>query len=336
GRYELVLTAHHVLFDGWSLPLLLKDLLWVYADGDDTGLPRVPSYRTFLAWLAGRDRQESLRAWQSELAGVTEPTLLAGTGHRPGDGVEEVEQIDVPLPAETARKVARRAADLGVTLNTVVQGAWAILLSQLTGQRDVVFGAAVNGRPADLAGSDEMVGLFINTLPTRVRVDGHRDAVAWLRELQEEQAEARRFAAVSLAELTSLSDVPAGGALFESMVAFENYPFDEARSATTGIRLADVSARDATNYPLVLRAYQGERFGFDLAYDPDLFDPATAERAADRLAGLLTALADGFDTDLTDLDLLTAADRELLAAWNTTARPAVPRSPVDLFAEQAR
>ncbi|MFB7912314.1 condensation domain-containing protein, partial [Kitasatospora sp. NPDC056076] len=112
-------------------------------------------------------------------------------------------------------------------------------------------------------------GLFINTLPTRVRVESGRTAADWLRALQEAQAEARRHAAVSLAELTGYSDLPPGGALFDSIVAFENYPFDDARAAGTGVRLAEVSSRDATNFPLVLRAHQGERLGLDLGYDPE-------------------------------------------------------------------
>ncbi|MGQ4418913.1 amino acid adenylation domain-containing protein, partial [Streptomyces sp. SAS_269] len=198
-----------------------------------------------------------------------------------------------------------------------------------------MFGTTVSGRPAELPGVEGMIGMFINTVPTRVRIPAG-PVLPWLRDLQERQSDARRFDFLALPRIRAVAEVPVGEALFDSMVVFENYPVDESATARTGVRVEEVRADDATTFPWCLRAHLAGRLGFDLAYDPALFDPATAERAADRLAGLLTALADGFDTDLTDLDLLTAADRELLAAWNTTARRAAPRSPVDLFAEQAR
>ncbi|MET9972353.1 condensation domain-containing protein, partial [Streptomyces sp. NPDC006356] len=165
----LVLTAHHVLFDGWSLPVLIQDLLRLYAaDGDHTALPRPRSYKDFLYWLDGQDREASARLWAEELAGVQEPTLLApGLPAHPDE--TGIGQLEVPLSPQDAQAVARCAAKVGVTVNTLVQGSWALVLAGLTGRDDVVFGATVSGRPPVLADVDSMVGLFINTLPVRVR-----------------------------------------------------------------------------------------------------------------------------------------------------------------------
>ncbi|CAM5548017.1 Linear gramicidin synthase subunit B [Streptomyces alboniger] len=173
---ELVMTAHHVLIDGWSEQLIAEDLLRLYAAGDDaSSLPPVRGYQEFLAWLARQDRQESARAWADELAGLDEATLVApAAGPRGTDtGVREAE---LALTEQEVGTLARRGAELGVTVNTLVQGAWAVLLSALTGRRDVVFGAAVSGRPGTLPGVESMVGLFINTLPVRARyaADGRR------------------------------------------------------------------------------------------------------------------------------------------------------------------
>lgn len=217
----------------------------------------------------------------------------------------------------------------------MVQGAWALLLARYSGRQDVVFGTTVSGRPAELPGVESMVGMFINTVPTRARTDGDRGVLPWLRDLQEQQSDSRRFDFVSLARIQALSELPAGEALFDSMVVFENYPFDEAAAAGAGIRIQDVRAEDATNFPLCLRAYLADRLGFDLAYDGALFDRTTVERAAAHLETLLTAVADGTARSLDDLGLLTAADRAVLRRWNATARPAPGGSPVDLFAEQA-
>ncbi|MGA5036763.1 non-ribosomal peptide synthase/polyketide synthase [Streptomyces capoamus] len=339
-RLQLLWTSHHLILDGWSLAQVLTDVLAEYA-ALTTGAAAPPPVRRpfadYVRWLAGQDGEAARAHWRGVLAGFATPTPLpVDRVRRPGHETRSGRVHTAGLSGEVSARLAATARAAGLTLGTVVQGAWALLLSRYGAERDVLFGTTVSGRPDDLPGVESMVGMFINTLPTRVRVDGGRSAADWLRELQEAQAEARRFAAVSLAELTSFSDVPAGSPLFDSMVAFENYPFDEARSAGTGIRLTDVSARDATNYPLVLRAYQGERFGFDLGYDPELFDAATVRSLADRLCLLLTELADDPGRPVRALAWTTAEERRrMLADWNGTEEGR-PADTLDaLFAAQA-
>ncbi|WP_030344683.1 non-ribosomal peptide synthase/polyketide synthase [Streptomyces sp. NRRL S-1022] len=339
-RLHLLWTSHHLILDGWSLAQVLTDVFEEYAaltTGAGTPSPVRRPFADYVRWLSGQDTAAARTHWRGVLAGFATPTPLpVDRVRRPGHETRSGRVHTAGLSEKVSARLAATARAAGLTLGTVVQGAWALLLSRYGAERDVLFGTTVSGRPDDLPGVESMVGMFINTLPTRVRVDGGRGAADWLRELQEEQAEARRFAAVSLAELTSFSDVPAGSPLFDSMVAFENYPFDQARSAGTGIRLTDVSARDATNYPLVLRAYQGERFGFDLGYDPELFDAATVRSLADRLCLLLTELADDPDRPVRALAWTTAEERRrMLADWNGT-EAGRPADTLDaLFAAQA-
>ncbi|MGQ4417771.1 amino acid adenylation domain-containing protein, partial [Streptomyces sp. SAS_269] len=299
GRYELVLTAHHVLFDGWSLPLLLKDLLWVYASGDDTELPRVPSYCTFLTWLATRDRQESLRAWQTELTAITEPTLLAGTGHRPGDGVEEVEQIDVPLPVETARLVARRAADLGVTLNTVVQGAWGLLLATMTGRTDVVFGATVSGRPAEVPDIDAMPGLFINTVPVRVACAPRLTLAEYLSDLQTRQVAMLDHQYIGLTEIYEATGMRS---LFDTLLSFDSYPVDQAglvqANQETGMTVSGLRTIAANNFPMAVVAAADPDLRVLLKFRTDQIPRPVAEYTAAQLVRICQALADAPGTRL--------------------------------------
>ncbi|MEU5579215.1 non-ribosomal peptide synthase/polyketide synthase [Streptomyces huasconensis] len=340
ARLHLLWTSHHLILDGWSLAQVLTEVSEEYAALTTGTEPRPPARRPFgdyVRWLAGRDTEAAHAHWRTVLDGFATPTPLpVDRARRPGRETRSADVHTCALSDDVSTRLAHTARTAGLTLGTVVQGAWALLLSRYSAERDVLFGTTVSGRPDDLPGAESMVGMFINTLPTRVRVEGGRTAAAWLRDLQEEQAQARRFAEVSLAELTSLSDVPAGSPLFDSMVAFENYPFDEARSATTGIRLADVSSRDATNFPLVLRAYQGERFGFDLAYDPQLFDTTTVRTLADRLCLLLTELADDPDRPVRSLAWTTADERRrMLTEWNGTEEGR-PADTLDaLFAAQA-
>ncbi|MEU5017771.1 non-ribosomal peptide synthase/polyketide synthase [Streptomyces angustmyceticus] len=336
----LVWSSHHLMLDGWSTGALFADVCAQYAatvGGRTVRPPARRPFRDFLQWLAQQDEEEAERHWTGTLAGFTARTPLPYD--RPPVEAHRARSdalVHLELAAEVSDRLRETAARNGLTVNTVVQGAWALLLARYSGRRDVVFGTTVSGRPAELPGVESMIGMFINTVPTRVRTDGDQGVLPWLRDLQDRQSEARRFDFVSLARIQALSELPPGEALFDSMMVFENYPFDEAAAADAGIRIRDVRAEDATNFPLCLRAYLADRLGFDLAYDGALFDRTTVERAAAHLEALLTAVADGTDRSLDDLGLLTAADRAVLHRWNTTARPTAPGSPVDLFAEQAR
>ncbi|MFJ8593553.1 non-ribosomal peptide synthase/polyketide synthase [Streptomyces sp. NPDC093598] len=340
ARLHLLWTSHHLILDGWSLAQVLTEVCEEYAALTAGSEPNPPVRRPFadyVRWLADQDAEAGRAHWRQALAGFATPTPLPFD--RPLTGGHEARSADVhtaELSDAVTATLARTARDAGLTVNTVVQGAWALLLARYSAEPDVVFGTTVSGRPEELPGVESMVGMFINTVPTRVRVEGHRSAVDWLRELQAAQAESRRFAAASLAELTALSDVPSGTPLFHSMVAFENYPFDEARTSGSGIRLADVTSRDATNYPLVLRAYQGERLGFDLAYDPHLFDAGTVRALGDRLRLLLTEFAEAPDRPLRALAWTTADERRrMLVDVNGGEQGRPADTLLDLFEAQA-
>ncbi|KAA0921697.1 non-ribosomal peptide synthetase, partial [Streptomyces apricus] len=340
ARLHLLWTSHHLVLDGWSLAQVLTEVCEEYAAltaGSEPDPPVRRPFADYVRWLADQDTDAARTHWRETLAGFATPTPLPVD--RPLTGAHEARSAAVHTTelsdAETAA-LARTARGAGLTVNTLVQGAWALLLSRYGAEPDVVFGTTVSGRPDDLPGVESMVGMFINTVPTRVRVDGHRPAVDWLRELQDAQAQSRRFAAASLAELTALSDVPSGTPLFHSMVAFENYPFDAARTSGSGVRLVDVTSRDATNYPLVLRAYQGERLGFDLAHDPDLFDAGTVRALAGRLRLLLTEIAEHPGRPLRALAWTTAGERRrMLVDLNGAEHGRPADTLVDLFEAQA-
>ncbi|MGW0811123.1 amino acid adenylation domain-containing protein [Nonomuraea sp. NPDC002799] len=285
-RSELVLTAHHVLFDGWSLPLMMQDLLRLYAG--DTPLPRARPYRDFLAWLAEQDQEESARVWAAELDGVGEPTLvLPGASLEAGCSMEHVE-----VPLEGARGLSRRAAELGVTLNTLVQGAWAVFVAGLTGRDDVVFGATVSGRPASLPGVDEMVGLFINSLPVRVRCGADRTLAEVLVELQERQTMLLGHHYYSLADVQRASGLPT---LFDTLVAYESYPIDRAgisqANTSAGVAITGVRPFAGSHYALTLTASADPRLRLSLQYlDHELDREAVTEVAA-RFARVLSHFA---------------------------------------------
>jgi amino acid adenylation domain-containing protein/non-ribosomal peptide synthase protein (TIGR01720 family) len=337
-QVQVVWTFHHVLLDGWSVFQVLSDVLAAYTalsrGHRPEPTPRRP-FRDYLRWLGERDRREAEDHWQRVLADFRSPTplpcdRLAGREH----ATRSADWLATTLSEEDTGRLLEFAQRNGLTLNAVVQGAWAILLSRYSGQRDVCFGATVSGRPADLPGADAIAGIFINTVPVRVAVPGTARVLPWLRELQVAQAESRRFEFVSLAELQGWSELPGGVALFDSIVVFENYPVDE-RAATQGLRLHGLQAVETTNYALSLGARPGRSLAVELGYDEALFDIATVERIAGQLTRLLHAIATEPDRRLDDLDVLSEAERHLvLVAHNDTTHPVPDGTVAARFAER--
>ncbi|WP_344247522.1 amino acid adenylation domain-containing protein, partial [Actinocorallia libanotica] len=281
--HRLVITAHHLLLDGWSMPVLLRELFAFY---DGTPPPAARPFREYLVWLQGRDAEKSALAWREALRGLATPALVAPLG----SGAGPVSELAVPLPDGLAVRVAEAAGRLGVTLNSVVQTVWGLTVGSLTGSADVVFGAAVSGRPADLEGVEDMVGLFVNTVPVRVRTDEFETFGELVRRVQDEQARLLDHHHVGLADVQRLAGT---GTLFDTLLAFENYTGDASALTADGITVTGLGARDATHFPLGLTVQPG-RDALDLTVNhrPELVDAATAARIAARLTDLLTAFAD--------------------------------------------
>ncbi|MGI5430034.1 amino acid adenylation domain-containing protein [Streptomyces sp. CA-179760] len=340
-RHRLLVTHHHILLDGWSVTVLLRELLALYAaDGDPAVLAPVPPYRTFLEWLGRGDRTAAEAAWRDALADVTEPTRLAPAAT---PGATDPAQARTELSADLGATLTARARSLGVTVNTLVQGAWAILLGRLTGRDDVVFGATVSGRPPELPGVESMVGLFINTIPTRIRLRPEQSLGGLLREVQDGYVRLLDHHHVGLADIQRAVGVPE---LFDSLVVFENYPADpEATGDGRGIgevgnvpdgdgrrlRLVGSSGRDATHYPVTLVALPGPRPRFRLAYHPGLFDACWADATLDRLVRILEAMAT--DPELPQGRLGLLAPEELPPRTRLT--PPATHTLTDLWSSQA-
>ncbi|MFJ9887220.1 amino acid adenylation domain-containing protein [Streptomyces sp. NPDC091287] len=318
--HHLLLTHHHLLLDGWSGPIVLDELMRLYAAGGDPGAlePATP-YRDYLSWLAGRDPRAAALAWERELAGLAAPTLLAPadpdrTAVLPARHMGGVDQ-------RVAGRLGALAGELGVTLNTVVQAAWALLLSRVTGSDDVVFGATVSGRPAEVAGVERMVGLFINTLPVRLPLEADEPVRDLLVRLRDRQTELMDHQAVRLVDLQRTAGL---GELFDTLLVFQNAPgaaaSDEPAADPSTLRITDVRGSDATHYLLTLDAgLSGDDLLLRLSYRPDLLDGERARELVEGLAGILTAIADdGART-------VGALDDHGLVRWGAEVLPTLVR-----------
>ncbi|HEX3126989.1 MAG TPA: amino acid adenylation domain-containing protein [Thermoanaerobaculia bacterium] len=330
--HRLVWSSHHLIFDGWCLPILLSEVFALYRGRSLPPSPR--PYRDYIAWLAQRDQAGAERFWRDRFQDFSEPTPLP-FDRRSASG--EPFTTSVSLPVAPLAGLAQR---LGVTLNTLVQGAWALLLSRYAQAPDVVFGAVVSGRPAELPGVESMIGLFINTLPVRIVVPPQRTlepAMDWLAQVQEAQLAIAQHQWTPLARIQSLAKPGLGQPLFESLLVFENYPISPSVSEGLGeLRVTHASMDERTNYALNLIVAAREELTLRLVADRR-FDPATARRILSHLERLLEGLAADSGRPPLALPFLSEAERhQALFEWNDTAAP-FPREATihGLFLEQA-
>ncbi|MGW0179667.1 amino acid adenylation domain-containing protein [Nocardia sp. NPDC003345] len=302
-EHRLLVTNHHIVLDGWSMPLLVHQLLALYTAGDrPADIAGSRSYRDYLQWLHTQDHDAALTAWRRTLAGIETPTRVTGSPDR----AVSAHNGDVARNLDAAGTAALLALGRshGVTANTAIQVAWALLLTSLTGRSDVVFGNTVSHRPPQIAGVDQMIGLFINTLPVRVRLDPHETVAGLLERVQSEQAAMLDHRHIGLAELqraTGIAD------MFDTVTVLESYPLDRALLARdltdAGLRLVDLDAQDATPYPLSLQVSppKADRDAVSdtgdaathtvtLRYATDRFDDAQAHSLLDRFELILTQI----------------------------------------------
>lgn len=304
GFSWLVWTFHHLLFDGWSAYMVLDDVTHCYREliqGHQVQLPPTRPYWEYVAWLQERQGERAELYWRRQLAGVRGPTPL---GYENVSGVpadadfgEAVEMLDPEVESALTRFVRGRR----ITSATLVQAAWAITLSRYCGSDDVVFGSVVSGRTPEFSGIDKMVGLFINVLPIRLRVDDVR-MVDWLTDVQRQLADARQHEHTSLTDTQRWSEVPRGVPLFESLVAFVNYPIREGWTDGGPLQVTGQRMVQPPHYPLHLTVVTGAQgWRLILAYDPRRFRRSTTRRLVRLVAEILSAIAHDPDAQIGEL-----------------------------------
>ena len=254
-RWHVLWTSHHLVLDGWSMPIVIGDVLRVYAavrDGRPAWTePPAARYADYIAWLQRQDGARAEAFWRRTLDGLRAPTIVAAPRRDTGAaGPLERETLRAAMPASLVGGLQRLGSSHGITMNSWFAGAWALLLAHCTRRDDVVFGAVVSGRPADLAAVEAIAGVFVNTLPLRTQIAPTRAAIAWFAECQRRQVEAREYEYASLARIQGWSALPAGTALFDTLFVYENYPVEQAWRGQTELRLERASAAAWTSFPL--------------------------------------------------------------------------------------
>jgi amino acid adenylation domain-containing protein/non-ribosomal peptide synthase protein (TIGR01720 family) len=293
-RHAVLWTFHHLLLDGWSAQVVLREVFACYSaglTGREAALAEPTDYVRYMEWLAGQSRTAAQQYWRTRLAGFTEPTPL-GVDQVTGD--TGFADFAAALDMDLSSRIREFAREQRITANTVVHAAYGLLLARYSGLGDVVFGSTVSGRPAALAGVESMVGLFINTLPVRVVIPPDVVVGEWLRGLQDEHAELRQYEYSPLVDVQRWSSVPAPSPLFKSIFAFENFPRIEAAALPDGLRREPRRDVERTGYPLTVAVtFSGAELELNIAYDRAVLDLGTIERMVEHFATVLTELLDG-------------------------------------------
>ena len=332
--YAFIWSHHHLLMDGWCNAILLQEVLRFYdaaCRGESLVLPPARPYRDYIVWLQQQDLTQAEQFWRRTLQGVTAPTPL-GIDGRQDQSSDHADTCDaqMQLSVETTAALQAIAQRYHLTLNTIVQGAWAILLSCYSGESDVILGATVSGRPADLIGVESIIGLFINTLPVRVHYFSDVELISWLQQLQIQQVEREQYGYSSLIDIQSWSDVPRGTPLFESLVIFENYPISIETALQPWnhrFQIHQTQGFERTNYPLTLTTIPSQQISFRLSYQTHRFAPTTIRQVLGHLQTLLETIATQPNQQLVNLPILSVQEQQQLQAWQTHPhQPIVPET----------
>ncbi|WP_425549150.1 amino acid adenylation domain-containing protein, partial [Allokutzneria multivorans] len=326
-EHVFVLTNHHILLDGWSMPVLMGDLFALY---QGEALRPVAPYRTFLEWISRQDRAATDAVWRAELSGVDGPTLLAPHA---GERTPVRAETQLELPADLTAALTRRVREQGVTLNSYVQALWSVLLGALTGRDDIVFGITVSGRPAQLAGVETMVGLFINTVPVRVEMRPDMTVAELVDSVHSGQTRIMGHDHLGLSDIHRIAGY---SELFDTVMVFENYPIDSESVPSGDLEVVDAHATDAPHYPLSLALLPGERLRIGAQYRSELLDHELVRGILDSLHRLVEAVVADPTVRVASLSLLAPEERQrMLVDWNDT-RADVPEATLPaLFEAQA-
>ncbi|NJN06652.1 MAG: non-ribosomal peptide synthetase [Richelia sp. RM1_1_1] len=314
--YQIVWSKHHLILDGWSAPILIEEVFKQYkaqCQGKDVSLPPTRPFKEYIAWLRKQDLSKAESFWRKLLESVQASTPLTYIEVKNLSGQEEkYDEQQMRLSVATTARLQSIARQHELTINTIFQGAWAILLSRYTCQKQVVYGCGVSGRPVDLTGVESMVGVFINTLPVCIQIEPDQFLLAWLKQLQKQQIEMRQYEYSPLVEIQGWSKVPRNQTLFESIVVFENYPEVQIeQSGEDDLEILNFNGFYKTNYTLNVIGYPGSQLVIGINYNGQRFDTSTITGILKDFEILLQGMADNPKVKLKQLSFLTPKQQQI-------------------------
>ncbi|MEQ8169668.1 MAG: amino acid adenylation domain-containing protein, partial [Candidatus Eremiobacterota bacterium] len=317
NEYRFIWTCHHILIDGWSLPLIMQELKGRYesiVNKETLHLKPAKPFETYIQWLSEQDREEIISYWKNTLSDFSAPTPV--TVNR-GDldihkSIENLKEYIHYLPEDFTAECQNFARSNLVTLNALVQLAWASVLSLYSGSEDILYGTTVSGRPPELSGVENMIGLFINTIPMRAKLNHNESVLYNLKNIHNTIQEGNNLSHISLNKLQPLASIPPGESLFYSLFVFENYPFEEDPGEKKSVVMTDVKGYEKTNYPLNVIIGPGKELCIKISCDGDCFTEQVIENMKGHIESALEWIVRNSESPLKDMDILSEREKHLL------------------------
>ncbi|MBK8549759.1 MAG: non-ribosomal peptide synthase/polyketide synthase [Ignavibacteria bacterium] len=340
-RYKMILSAHHILFDGWSNAILMEEFLNIYelqVSGKEIPYAEEDRFEDYIRYIERGDMDQQESYWRNYMNGIDQSTLLPfiGTTTQRTKGVGDYESIFLNLDNETKVKAEQFAQRHRLTLNTVMQGVWSYLLHQYTGSNDIVYGIAVSGRPDNLPGIEKRVGMYVNTLPFHSTIQKDREIVQWLKELQSNQISSVQYQYTPLNNIQRWTGV--SGDLFDSLLVFENYPVNEMiKSKQWSLRVENFMVEEQTNFPLTIMIESSEEINVRFSYNSEILKNEYVKKIREHFNNVLIQITSDEVSSAGEINLLSKSEEhQLLVEFNNTAAE-YPKniSITDLFEEQA-
>ncbi|SEH60444.1 type I polyketide synthase [Magnetospirillum fulvum] len=339
GEFDVVWSHHHIILDGWSMGILQPELMEIYGalrNGGAPSLPPVPSYRSYIDWLAGRDEDDSRAYWSRVLADAPPPSTIPGLDPAGRSRGRALGEHPLTLDPATSRGLVALAARLDVTLNSVVQAIWAALLATYNDRAEVIFGTVVSGRPPELPEIERIVGLFLRTVPVRVTVDSDQGFADLARAIADQAVASEPHHFLPLAEMQRLTGLRR--TLFDHVLVFENYPLS-ARTATGDLRIDTVRAFEQMHYDFSIVVHPAptpdDTTEIMFTFNRHVVDPVQIERIAGHVRALVAAVLAEPERPLSAFDLRGTDERDEGARQSLAADCPVPGLVLDLFEAQA-
>lgn len=330
-KYEFIITGHHILLDGWSTAIVMDEACKFYAgiiNNQTVNLPSPRPYQDYITWVLKQDQTQAEKFWRKNLQGFTSPTPLVV--NKPLNNQVKLSKNYVNqkiyLASEITNNLRILAQENRLTFATLIQGVWALLLHNYTGELDIVFGGTVSGRPSSFAGIQTMVGIFLNTLPVRIKIDPEIELLDWFKQLQDEYLEREQYSYSSLIDIQKWSEIPPPQSVFESFLVFENLPFTEQEpDQMGGLKMGELQDHGNADYPLTVIVTPTQNLSIKIIYPREEFEDETITRMLGHFENLLTEIALNYQRKIKELSILTESERQLLLVeWNQT----IPENPL--------
>ena len=336
STYQFIWSFHHLILDGWSMHSLLKEMLLLYkalSQREQVSLSHPRPYKDYIAWLQQQDLAKAEKFWRKKLQGFNSPTQLPIDKGIAVDKQEVQTQYNCQLSLEMTNSLKSLAKQHRLTLSTLLQGAWALLLSHYSGETDVVFGATVSGRSmTDLPRVESMVGVLINSLPLRIRVDPQAELLSWLQTIQTQQLKQEEYAYTPLYKLQQWSDIPGGTSLFDSIIVFENYPTDYSQ-LNSSIEIGKIRSFEQNSYPLTIMVMPHQQLSILMKYDPIRLKPETITRMALHLQTLLKKIISKPEARVGELSLVQKSEKQNMSKKSLGKLKRIKRSGIKVSRE---